>query len=124
MEKRGLRVAVLGASDKPERYSNKAVNLLRKKGYSVVPVHPSLNEIDEIPVVNNLSSIKEPVHTLSIYVNPERISAHIDDIIKLKPGRVILNPGTESDELEQALTKNNIPFQEACTLVLLKTGQF
>ena len=124
MEKRGLRVAVLGASDKPERYSNKAVNLLRQKGYSVVPVHPSLNEIDEIPVVNNLISIKEPVHTLSIYVSPEHISAHIDDIIKLKPGRVILNPGTESDELEQALTENNIPFQEACTLVLLKTGQF
>ena len=124
MEYKGIKVAVLGASDKPERYSNKVINLLRQKGYSVVPVHPSLNKIDEIPVVNNLSSIKEPVHTLSIYVSPERISAHIDDIIKLKPGRVILNPGTESDELEQALTKNNIPFQEACTLVLLKTGQF
>ena len=124
MEHKEIKVAVLGASDKPERYSNKAVNFLRQKGYSVIPVHPSLKEIDDIPVVNNLSSIKESIHTLSIYVSPERISEQIDDIIKLKPQRVILNPGAESEELEQALTENNIPFQEACTLVLLRTNQF
>ena len=124
MENKEIKVAVLGASDKPERYSNKAVNFLREKGYSVIPVHPSLNEIDEIPVVNNLDSIKEPVHTLSVYISPQRIPPLIDDIIKLKPQRVILNPGAESEELEQALKENNIPYQEACTLVLLRTNQF
>lgn len=124
MDNAEINVAVLGASSNPERYSNKAVNLLRDKGYSVIPVHPSLSEIDEIPVVKSLRSIREPVHTLSVYISPDRISGHVNDIIDLKPGRVILNPGTESHELKQALTENNIPYQEACTLVLLKTNQF
>ena len=34
------RVAILGASDKPDRYSNKAQRLLRQHGHTVVPVHP------------------------------------------------------------------------------------
>jgi hypothetical protein len=47
-----------------------------------------------------------------------------DAILALRPGRVILNPGTESPALEQALTTAGIPWQHACTLVMLRTGQF
>jgi len=64
------------------------------------------------------------VDTLSLYVGPQNIHLLISDILKLKPGRVILNPGTESEELKTALHNARIPFQEACTLVLLKTNQF
>jgi hypothetical protein len=37
---------------------------------------------------------------------------------------VIINPGAESRELELALRNARIPFEHACTLVLLRTGQF
>jgi hypothetical protein len=37
---------------------------------------------------------------------------------------VILNPGAESRELERALHDARIPYEHACTLVLLRTGQF
>ncbi|PKN32809.1 MAG: CoA-binding protein, partial [Deltaproteobacteria bacterium HGW-Deltaproteobacteria-20] len=47
-----------------------------------------------------------------------------DAILALRPGRVILNPGTESAALEQALTEAGIPWAHACTLVMLRTGQF
>ncbi len=117
-------VAVLGASNKPERYSNKAVRLLREKGYPVIPIHPTLSEVEGIPVASSLAEITEAVHTLSVYINPKIITSYTEDILALNPKRVILNPGTESEELEQVLQKNNIPFIEACTLVLLKTDQF
>jgi predicted CoA-binding protein len=39
------RVVVLGASDKPERYSHQAVRLLLEYGHQVVPVHPSLHSV-------------------------------------------------------------------------------
>jgi hypothetical protein len=64
------------------------------------------------------------VHTLTLYVGPDRSRALIQDILDLAPGRVIFNPGTESREMELALDGAHIPHERACTLVLLRTGQF
>ena len=117
-------VAVLGASDNPERYSYKALKMLTEHGYNAIPVHPVLDEIEGIKVVKSLGDIRENVYTLTVYVGPARISPLVEEIVKLKPERVILNPGTESEELKTALDKASIPYIEACTLVLLRTGQF
>ena len=38
--------------------------------------------------------------------------------------RVIFNPGTESPELADTLDRAGITHLEACTLVMLQTGQF
>lgn len=115
---------VLGASPKPTRYSYQAVTLLDRHGYRVIPVHPKARRVDRVPVINELTHIREPVHTLTLYVGPERIGGMIEDIVALAPGRVILNPGTESRDLERALKDARIPHEHACTLVLLRTGQF
>ena len=117
-------VVILGASPKPARYAHQALRLLDDMGYRVVPVHPNFDQIDGIPVTASLSAIQEPVHTLTLYVGPERSRDLIADIVALAPGRVILNPGTESPELEEALSLAGIPSERACTLVLLRTGQF
>lgn len=117
-------VAVLGASHKPERYSNQAVRMLKEYGHEVIPVTPGRKEIEDLPVVSDLSCIDRPVDTLTVYVGPERSAQLQDAILALKPGRVILNPGTESESLETALDQAGIPWQHACTLVLLRTGQF
>jgi len=117
-------VLVLGASPKPTRYSYQAVRLLHAHGYKVIPVHPKAERIDHIPVVNLLSSIREPVHTLTLYVGPERVRSMVGDILGLNPERVIINPGAESRDLELALKNARIPYERACTLVLLRTGQF
>lgn len=118
------RVAVLGASKKHERYSNKAVLLLKEHGHDVIPVNPIEERIEELPVAHSLKEIDGEVDTLTVYVGPRHIGEVIDDIVQLKPKRVILNPGTESEELKGALGSHNIPYLEACTLVLLKTGQY
>ncbi len=118
-------VVVLGATGKPERYANQAIRLLREKGFrNITPVHPKLAESERLPVVNHLGSIEDPVDTLTLYVGSARLASMISDIISLKPGRVIFNPGTESPLLQAALGKADIPWEEACTLVLLRTGQF
>ncbi len=118
-------VVVLGATAKPARYANQAIRLLGEKGYTrITPVHPKLTESEGIPVTNRLQDINDPVDTLTLYVGPARLAPMIEDIVRLKPGRVIFNPGTESKELQQALDQAGIPWEEACTLVLLRTGQF
>ena len=118
------RVAILGASDKPDRYAYKAFKMLRQHGHEVVPVHPVLTEIEGTPVLPSLSDIQGGVETLTLYVNPSISSAAADAIVALNPARVIFNPGTENPELAAKLDAAGIAHQEACTLVLLATGQF
>ncbi len=117
-------VAVLGASPKPERYSHRAVRLLQEHGHQVIPVNPGQSYIDGLTVARNLGDIKTPVDTVSIYVSPDSLQRMMDDLIALSPGRVIFNPGSEHHELRQRLDAAGIPNEEACTLVLLRTGQF
>jgi len=45
-------------------------------------------------------------------------------LLELNPKRVIFNPGTENKLLVEILEKNKIEAIEACTLVLLSTGQY
>lgn len=118
------RVAVLGASHKPERYANQAIRLLREHGHEVVPVHPKLDLAEGLPVVHSLGEIAGTIDTLTLYIGPERSALVADDIVRLRPGRVIFNPGTESAALAARLDAAGIPHEEACTLVLLRTGQF
>jgi uncharacterized protein len=118
------RVVVLGASPKPTRYSFQAVQLLARAGYQVIPIHPKAHRIEDIPVVASLGAVQGPVHTLTVYVGEDRSRHMVPDILRLAPGRVIFNPGSESRALEQALADAHIPHERACTLVLLRTGQF
>lgn len=117
-------VVVLGASPKPARYSNKAVRALVEHGHRVIPIHPLLKKIAGVPAVRALSGVTVPVNTLTLYVGPERGKELLQEMIRLKPDRVIMNPGTESDEIEEVLNSKGIPVLRACTLVMLGTGQF
>ncbi|MFN3715205.1 MAG: CoA-binding protein [Thiobacillus sp.] len=118
------RVVVLGASHKPARYSNQAIRLLLECGHTVVPVHPRLGQVEGLPVVASLDALVEPVDTLTLYVGPERSRELVDAIVRLRPGRVIFNPGTENPALETRLDAAGIRHERACTLVLLRTAQF
>jgi hypothetical protein len=118
------RVIVMGASHKPERYSNQAIRLLREHGHEVIPVNPKLDEVEGLKVARALGEIDGAVDTLTMYIGAERSGALAEAILRLRPGRVIFNPGSENPELEQRLEGAGIPFEHACTLVLLRTEQF
>jgi len=119
-----MNVAVLGASNKPERYSFQAVKLLAGKGHAVFPVHPALVAIEGAPVFKQLGDIPVPLHTVTLYVGPERSAALAAEILAARPQRVIFNPGAENPVLAQQLQTAGIRVENACTLVLLRTGTF
>ncbi len=118
------QVAVLGASAKPERYSYQAVALLKAAGHAVYPVHPALETLQGLRAYHRLSEIPQALDTITVYLSPQHSSALTDDIIAARPRRVILNPGAENPDLARDLTTAGIAVVEACTLVLVRTGQF
>ena len=66
----------------------------------------------------------EGVHTVTLYIGPQRQPEHIDYILSLKPKRIIFNPGTENDDFEQRARKQGVETLEACTLVMLRSLQY
>ena len=117
-------VAVLGASDKPERVAYQALGRLLDNGHEVFPISPKGGEILGRAVLSKLGDIPKPVDTLTLYVGPDRQGPLLDDILALHPRRVIFNPGTENPTVYPALKQAGIAVEEACTLVLLATHQF
>jgi predicted CoA-binding protein len=125
IENKKETVVIIGASNKPDRYSFKAMKMLQEYGHEVILINPVLEEIDGIKVNHSLAEISgQKVDTVTLYVNPEVLKKYTADLLALKPRRVIFNPGTESEEIEGELDKNGIRAIEACTLVMLRTGQF
>ena len=118
------RVVVVGASPKPERYSNLALRLLVEHGHEVVPINPVVSSIEGIPVVPRLDDLTGHVDTVTLYVSPKISSVLVGPLTALHPDRVIFNPGTENPVLCAALKAQGIHTEEACTLVLLNTNQF
>jgi predicted CoA-binding protein len=120
----GSRAAVMGASPNEDRYSFKAVRMLKEHGYQPIPVHPKGHAVDGVPGLKSLTQITDPVDTVTVYVNAGASSAEYERILGLKPRRVIFNPGAENGELAQRLRAEGIEIVEACTLVMLRTQQY
>jgi len=119
-----VNVAVIGASDNPERYSYKAVMLLKEKGHAVFPVHPKLQSLEGLPVYSSVKTIPAPIDTITLYVSAELSGKIGDELLNAAPRRIIFNPGAENPALEAKAREKGVETVEACTLVMLKTGQF
>lgn len=120
MDKKTL---VIGASIKPERYSNMAINRLVNHNHTVEAIGLKKGEVAGVEI----STEKEPfegIHTVTLYLSPKRQVEYYDYIVSLNPKRVVFNPGTENPEFYGILRENNIGYEEACTLVLLGTDQY
>jgi len=114
---------VLGASLKPERYSNIAIRRLSSKHIEVKALGLRNGEVDGIFIDTEPLPHKD-IHTVTLYLNPQRQKQYYDYIIGLNPERVIFNPGTENPEFYKVLSEHQINYDIACTLVLLSTNQY
>ena len=117
------KTLILGASTNPSRFSNKAALKLKANGFSIVMIGKSQGEVVG-EKIDREKVKREDVDTITLYLNPTHQQAYYDYIISLKPNRVIFNPGTENRELRKMLQDQKIEVLEACTLVMLASGQY
>ena len=121
MEKK--KTLILGASTNPARYSFLALNKLIANGHPVVAIGKKTGTVNNVPISTEQSPLKD-IDTVTLYLNPTNQQAYYSYILSLKPHRIIFNPGTENEELYALARKEGIIVMEACTLVLLATGQY
>lgn len=118
------KTLVIGASENPERYSNKAVKMLQDYQHEVIALGNNKGKkINGLEIVNDVNN-DESIDTVTLYLNPKNQEPYYEKILALHPRRVIFNPGTENPAFEQVLKEHNIEPIEACTLVMLRTNQY
>lgn len=117
------KTLVLGASNNPSRYSYLAINRLVNHGYPVVAIGKRKVKVFNVDIETEKKEF-ENVDTITLYLNARNQKEYYDYILSLRPKRIIFNPGTENEELYQLAKKNGIEPMEACTLVMLGTGQY
>ncbi len=117
------KTVVLGATTKPEKYANIAINKLVEKGHSVLAIGQNTGEVAGVKIYTKQIPLTN-IDTVTLYLNPKRQVEYYNYIIETKPKRVIFNPGTENPQFYQLLESNGIKVEVACTLVLLATNQY
>lgn len=117
------RTLVLGASENPERYANKAVRRLRAAGHDVVAFGKTGQHIGDTEIERTWGNW-QGIDTVTLYLNPAHQESYYDKILQLAPKRIIFNPGTENDTLVAMAEEKGIETLEACTLVLLSIGEY
>ncbi len=117
------KTLVFGASLKPNRYSYYAIEQLVANGFETAAFGLKEGEVAGVRVQNSLEGVKD-IHTVTLYLRPETQNSYYEDILALKPKRVIFNPGTENREFMDLLSSHGITAEASCTLVLLTTKQY
>ena len=117
------KTLVIGASENPQRYSFLAVQKLIQHGHPVIALGRKEGTIGNIGIDTEKKQIDD-VDTVTLYINPLHQKEYYEYILSLHPKRIIFNPGTENDELFDLAKEQGIIPIEACTLVLLSTGQY
>lgn len=119
----GKKTLVLGASTNPSRYSYLAIKRLSDHNHPIVAVGLKEGKVGNVEIVTGRPE-EEEIDTVTLYLNPNNQKTYYDYILSLHPKRIIFNPGTENEELQEMARKNGIKPVEACTLVLLSINEY
>ncbi len=117
------KTVVIGASPNKGRYSHLATIKLAQYGHEVIPLGIKTGEIDGHQIIVGKPDISD-VHTITLYIRAQNQLEWYNYILKLKPHRIIFNPGAENDELNTLAQSNGIETREACTLVMLSANLY
>ena len=116
------RVLVLGASLNPKRYAHKVALQLNRLAYDVVLVGHKPGKIDGLSIETYIPN--KSYDTVTLYLGAKNQQQYHDQLLKLKPKRIIFNPGAENSVFQKLAIQKDIEAFEACTLVMLSMGTF
>ena len=117
------KTLVIGASKNENRASSHAIRMLKTRQLDIIAWGRRPGLIHDVPITIDQTDI-EDVNTITLYNNPNVQQGYEDIILRLKPKRVIFNPGTENPAFAKKLRDHDIEVIIACTLVMISTDQY
>ena len=113
------RIAVIGASNNPEKYGNIIPGNLKGKGYAVLPVNPKEDEIQGLPVFRTAADLPDPVHIVDMVTPPRITYAILEDLDPARFPVIWLQDGSfDDDVIALAEARFDTVVHHACIMVV------
>jgi len=88
--------AVVGTSNRREKFGNKVLRTYLQRGLEVFAVHPSEKSIEGVPTVPDIASLPDGVRGLSIITPPAVTEKLVGEAAAKGIRRLWMQPGAES----------------------------
>jgi len=112
-----MRAAILGASTDPNKFGHRAVRAYRRRGWEVVPVHPTATDVAGVACVRSLEEVVGELDRILVYLPPAVGLNLLPSIAARGASQVWFNPGAESPEIRAAVARLQLPAVFACAIV-------
>lgn len=117
------RIAVVGASNDPDKYGNIIVRTLAGHGYTVLPINPKAATIAGLPAYSDLASAPGPVHIVDLVTPPDVTRQVVQRLDPAAVDVVWLQDGSFDDEvIRLAESRFPVVVHHACIMVVARTA--
>ena len=118
-------VAVVGATDDPDKYGSVIYRDLKNKGFSVYAVNPKRDTVDGDPAYASLAALPVEPTIINIVVPPQVTLRVLEQALELDLRNVWIQPGAESPEVMTFIQENDFNYMaNSCIMVRsrIRTG--
>lgn len=98
-------ITTIGVSANPDRPSHWITKYLIEHGYKVVGVNPGNPKISGVKVVRSIHDVQHPLEIVNVFRSPDAIPELVDELAKMKPAVLWLQPGAQNPEAEEKARK-------------------
>ncbi|MEW6046380.1 MAG: CoA-binding protein [Bacillota bacterium] len=91
-------VAVVGLSPDPSRPSHNVASYLKRQGYRIIPVNPTVSEVLGEKSYPDLRSVPEPIDVVDVFRRPEHVPQLVEDAIAVGAKAVWLQEGVVHEQ--------------------------
>jgi len=110
-------IAIIGASNNPKKFGNKAVRAYVRQGYTVYPINPHEETIESLRAFKSITDIPVRPTMVSVYVPPNILLTLLPEIAAKGCDELWLNPGTESEAVLAEAERLGLNAIQACSIV-------
>jgi len=111
-----MKIAIIGASKRRQKFGNKCVRAYQENGDTVFPVHPADEEVEGLKAFRSVLEVPDEIEVASFYVAPEAGLKVLEECAQKKIPTVWLNPGSESDAVLTRARELGIETQTLCSI--------
>ena len=102
-------IAVVGHSDNPARTSYRIAAYLRRAGYTIYPVNPTVETIDGQPSYPSLADVPEPIDIVDVFRRSEFLPGVVEAAIAVGAKAVWGQLGVTHPDAQRLADAANLP---------------
>ncbi len=106
--KKSKTIAVMGCSRDQAKSAHYVPKYLKEKGYEIIPINPSADEILGLKAYSSLDDLTESVDIVQFFRSGPEITGFIDQALRLEPTVIWMQQGIVNQHAMEIFEKKGI----------------